>query len=697
MLLICIYNNLVQVKIDYHFNQSKMGIQKKAKLVSRRFQYFILSYNLLKILLIACLFSHNTSAFNDELINKPCSPNVDGNNIKYQNTSLTLKILLVEFPDIKHSTNPVYTTQNWNDLFFSKGTYFSPNKNSPDGQAVFGSVNDYYNKMSNNNLAITGKIINKDADEDGIPEWIKLKHSKSEYNTVYQLDLITDALAGAAAENLDIDLTKPNTILVIIYSGMVIRETPYLLSPRIGSEKNIYIMGEKFAPFAPYNDHRNDAKFAHIGIHVHELAHCIGLWDLYCNDIKHNNDNGVWDLMASGTYNGPEESGECPAPLNPEMRHLKGWINYQTITKDTEIPQTISYSLENPMIFQLISSKNKAEYFLVEAREFNVSMAMSGSYSPDYNSGIPYLITNGIKKGILIWRVSNLSPGGQIIHSSGLNWTDSKYPPHDVFPGIDSVLVFNPWSSFLKYNDYFWAPVSTPSDNIGLEILSENDNKFNIKFFVEAPNHSSPSRPKNVLLTANKTNNKIRINWSYSNEPRMSTSSGGQYEISRIDNKTDNKWKVLTTTQLNYYIDTEYFFNKTSVEYSLKYKLRAIDAWNQWSTFSDVVSRSFSPIDTIRLDTSKQLITKDNLKQLSNYPNPFNNNTTVFFFLTEDTEISLKLYDLLGRELNTFIIEKKKSGVYNLLLNLSNYPSGIYFLKLKTYSSLLTRKIVLIK
>jgi len=682
-----------------------MGIQKKTKLVSLRFQYLILNYNLLKILLIAFLFCNRASAFNEESINKPCSPNVDGNNVKYQNTTLTLKILLVEFPDIKHSTNPVYTTQNWNDLFFSKGTYYSPNKKSPDGQAVFGSVNDYYNKMSNNNLEITGKIINKDADEDGIPEWIKLKHSKSDYNTIYQLDIISDALAGAAAENLDIDLTKPNTILVIIYSGMVIREAPYLLSPHIGSEKNTYIMGEKFAPFAPYNDHRNDAKFSHIGIHVHELAHCIGLWDLYCNDIKHNNDNGVWDLMASGTYNGPDWSGECPAPINPEMRNRKGWIEFKTIYENPETSIKFSYNLENPSVYKLANVK-KNEYFLFEERKFNSMMKAGNFFVPDYNTCIPYLVGNGINKGILIWRVSSYSPGGQIIHASGKNWTDGKNPPWDVFPGLANVRVFNPWSSTLKYNDYYWAPLSFPSLDIGMEIVNEDEDCFNVNLYSSIPILSSPSRPRNITLKVDSLSNRIKILWSYSDEPDMQRSMGGIYEVSRIDLKKDTAWKIITLTESNTYIDHQYFYNRSPIDYYCKYRVRGRDGQDLWSTYSDEITRISGAIDTTIIvfpDTSKQDTSKTTSKtnvfisSFSNYPNPFNNSTIIYFLLQKDTRVKLRLFDLLGRELTTLLNETKKKGTYNIPVNFSNYPAGVYILKLETAESSYSRKLLYIK
>ncbi len=89
-----------------------------------------------------------------------------------KNTTYTLKILLIEFSDVFHDNK--YTIENWNDLFFSKNKYATPTMLSPDGEAVYGSMRDYYSIMSNGNFDITGYILNKDNNNDGKPDWIAL-------------------------------------------------------------------------------------------------------------------------------------------------------------------------------------------------------------------------------------------------------------------------------------------------------------------------------------------------------------------------------------------------------------------------------------------------------------------------------------------------------------------------------------------
>lgn len=79
-----------------------------------------------------------------------------------------------------------------------------------------------------------------------------------------------------------------------------------------------------------------------------------------------------------------------------------------------------------------------------------------------------------------------------------------------------------------------------------------------------------------------------------------------------------------------------------------------------------------------------------------NYPNPFNPNTTIKFDLPKAGQVSLKIYDLLGKEVYSFN-EAKNAGFYQVNFNGSNLASGMYFLKLVSgeYSSV--KRMVYIK
>ncbi len=86
------------------------------------------------------------------------------------------------------------------------------------------------------------------------------------------------------------------------------------------------------------------------------------------------------------------------------------------------------------------------------------------------------------------------------------------------------------------------------------------------------------------------------------------------------------------------------------------------------------------------------------LKQ--NYPNPFNPSTTIRFQipnLKPQTAVSLKVFDMLGREVATLVNETKPAGTYNVTFNANNLSSGVYFYRLQASEFVEVRKMILTK
>jgi len=86
-----------------------------------------------------------------------------------------------------------------------------------------------------------------------------------------------------------------------------------------------------------------------------------------------------------------------------------------------------------------------------------------------------------------------------------------------------------------------------------------------------------------------------------------------------------------------------------------------------------------------------------------NYPNPFNPVTKIKFDLPPFTKggpggfVSLKVYDVLGREIAVLVNEQLKPGTYEVELDGTTFPSGVYFYKLITDDYVETKKMVLLK
>lgn len=80
-----------------------------------------------------------------------------------------------------------------------------------------------------------------------------------------------------------------------------------------------------------------------------------------------------------------------------------------------------------------------------------------------------------------------------------------------------------------------------------------------------------------------------------------------------------------------------------------------------------------------------------------NYPNPFNPATTITYKLPKSSLVTLKVYDLLGREVATLVNEEKISGTYNATWNARDAASGIYFYKITAGGYSKVNKMMLLK
>ena len=84
-------------------------------------------------------------------------------------------------------------------------------------------------------------------------------------------------------------------------------------------------------------------------------------------------------------------------------------------------------------------------------------------------------------------------------------------------------------------------------------------------------------------------------------------------------------------------------------------------------------------------------------KLYQNYPNPFNPSTKIEYDLPKEGMISLKIYDMLGREVKTLVNEHKNAGSYNIEFNANHLTSGIYFYRLTSGNFTQVKKLILIK
>ncbi len=80
-----------------------------------------------------------------------------------------------------------------------------------------------------------------------------------------------------------------------------------------------------------------------------------------------------------------------------------------------------------------------------------------------------------------------------------------------------------------------------------------------------------------------------------------------------------------------------------------------------------------------------------------NYPNPFNPSTTINYSIKQSGLVTLKVYDVLGKEVETLVNEVKSSGSYNVNFDGTNLSNGVYFYKIEVGDFAAIKKMILLK
>lgn len=162
-------------------------------------------------------------------------------------------------------------------------------------------------------------------------------------------------------------------------------------------------------------------------------------------------------------------------------------------------------------------------------------------------------------------------------------------------------------------------------------------------------------------------------------DPRIITANGNTYRFVTTFTPTAEGlyYRGLKTES---YIDTGY---------------NITDTW-AW----DLIDGSFKvdPLSDIKgQDENGQI--PEHFALLQNYPNPFNPTTVISWRLAVSSFVNLKIYDLLGREVATFVDEFQQAGIHHSQFSILNYslPSGIYFYKLMAGEFRSIKKMLLIK
>lgn len=128
----------------------------------------------------------------------------------------------------------------------------------------------------------------------------------------------------------------------------------------------------------------------------------------------------------------------------------------------------------------------------------------------------------------------------------------------------------------------------------------------------------------------------------------------------------------------------------------------AIAIWQKDPPWGGIYAQQISKFGNlgeviVSVNEENNSINPESFYLAQNYPNPFNPITKIQYALGNRQFVSLKVYDILGRQVATLVNEEKSSGSYTIEFNAGELSSGIYFYQFKAGDFISTKKLVLLK
>lgn len=134
----------------------------------------------------------------------------------------------------------------------------------------------------------------------------------------------------------------------------------------------------------------------------------------------------------------------------------------------------------------------------------------------------------------------------------------------------------------------------------------------------------------------------------------------------------------------------------TNGTYNLGYLLTMVNLDYTEDGYMDVsLGNPITVTGGTAIDNAVEMASVFKLSQ--NFPNPFNPTTNIQFEIPENSFVTLSVFDLMGHEVTKLVNDYREAGCYNVTLDGSNLPSGIYFYKLQASNLAKTMKMVLSK
>ena len=216
--------------------------------------------------------------------------------------------------------------------------------------------------------------------------------------------------------------------------------------------------------------------------------------------------------------------------------------------------------------------------------------------------------------------------------------------------------------------------VVTSVDRLHNETLNTLENTFTLDLSIPV---------ELTLFQASLNNNKVNLIWETSTEKN---NHGFEVERAISSSTTFQGWEKIGFVQGSGTSQSQrvYVFSDESVFRAglYSYRLKQID-FDGGFEYSEIIQ--------VKLENPLKF------SLMQNYPNPFNPSTTIEYTVNKKEFVSLRVFDIVGRELANLVNEIREPGFYRIDFDASKLTSGIYFYQLRTDSYLQTRKMQVLK
>jgi len=190
------------------------------------------------------------------------------------------------------------------------------------------------------------------------------------------------------------------------------------------------------------------------------------------------------------------------------------------------------------------------------------------------------------------------------------------------------------------------------------------------------------------LFSDKEFKNKIKLRWKEFRENELSIPNimtiidSITILLSESEERNFERWDILDEyIWPNAYVGGSY---ENEISYLKNWIINRLNWMDEELDFIDDVSEKEKPV-------------ANNYYLIQNYPNPFNPTSIIRFQIAESGFVTLKVYDVLGREIATLVNEEKPAGSYEVKFDGSNLSSGVYFYRLNFDSFISIKKMILLK